>query len=162
MKPNLTNWSDINIHSDFSLQCETMLGMNNHYKGNITKSSRRYAQTDCRRRDTESWGKVGREKNRTCLQGRLKIKRNTIPACIWVEASPPSPPTHTLIPNPQAEWLGAKAVKICGARRIESESLSRCCPVIVRSVHCWSLSRLFSRHDSDLWCCTFLTDQIQR
>ncbi len=29
------------------------------------------------------------KKNRTCLQGRLKIKRNTIPACIWVEASPP-------------------------------------------------------------------------
>lgn len=57
------------------------------------------AQTDCRRRDTQSWGKVGRKKtttkkkNRTCLQGRLKIKRNTIPACIWVESSPPLPPS---------------------------------------------------------------------
>lgn len=36
------------------------------------------------------WGE--KKKNRTCLQGRLKIKRNTIPACIWVEASPPLPP----------------------------------------------------------------------
>lgn len=33
-----------------------------------------------------------KQKNRTCLQGRLKIKRNTIPACIWVEASLPLPP----------------------------------------------------------------------
>lgn len=43
----------------------------------------------------KSWGKVGekeKKKNRTCLQGRLKIKRNTIPACIWVGASLPLPP----------------------------------------------------------------------
>lgn len=39
----------------------------------------------------------GKEKKiyRTCLQGRLKIKRNTIPACIWVGASSPLPPPHT-------------------------------------------------------------------
>lgn len=37
-------------------------------------------------------GKWGEKKNRTCLQGRLKIKRNTIPACTWVKSSPAQPP----------------------------------------------------------------------
>lgn len=36
--------------------------------------------------------KKKQHKNRTCLRGRLKIKRNTIPACIWVEARLPLPP----------------------------------------------------------------------
>lgn len=68
-----------------------------HSKHKEKQHYKMHTQTDCRCRDTKSWGKEGREKknkkkNRTCLQGRLKIKRNTIPACIWVEASPPLPP----------------------------------------------------------------------
>lgn len=99
-----------------------MLMISTQYKeSRITKCS----YTDCRHWGTKKQRENGEEKkNRTCLQGRLKIKRNTIPACIWLEARPPLPPL---------EWLGANPVKI----HREPESLFCCCPVIVWLAHCW-------------------------
>lgn len=70
----------------------TMLTLNARYKENrLTKCSHTdKPETPGHKKQREN-GK-GKKKNRTCLQGRLKIKRNTIPACIWVEARPPLPP----------------------------------------------------------------------
>lgn len=60
-------------------------------------------------------GKRGgkKKKNRTCLQGRLKIKRNTIPACIWVAARPPLPPVGRMTRSECSEDLQSAAL---GAR----------------------------------------------
>lgn len=52
-----------------------------------------------------------KKKNRTCLQGRLKIKRNTIPACIWVEARLPLPPVGRMTRSECSEDLQSMAFR---------------------------------------------------
>lgn len=68
-----------------------------------------FTQTNCRHWDTKRRGKTRRKKNRTCLQGRLKIKRNTIPACIWVEARLPLPPVGRMTVSECGEDLQSVA-----------------------------------------------------
>lgn len=95
VKRHFTNWSDIDICSasflhnaddERSVQRGTPL-QNVH-----THTHKQTVDAGTQKAEGKWGGKKTTKKNRTCLQGRLKIKRNTIPACIWVEASPPLPP----------------------------------------------------------------------
>lgn len=88
---------------------------------------------DIKKKKSGEGGK--KKKNRTCLQGRPKIKEEHNPSMHLGVSQGAELLSITPPPNPYCQWLGPNEVKICSAWWLEAKALYCCCAAFVCWVH---------------------------